>query len=248
MIRYQIQHITIPAGNGQVTEQTIELYRDMASVTGITIQPVDETENQLGQIEVADSVKPLIDAVPLHYWKTPYMFWVPVHTAAAGANLYIKKYADSITRDVNLLLTLMLRDKTKEPAKPFRYFYKRVEVSQMLTGGIWQSNLINIPTEYTYISGIWVTIRARKGNSVATLMKPVPLTLALYDITGMIRLDSVPVDLLYRDGAGYNHNRRFYPVNIKAGQSIKLELHAIKTTPDVYMDVIFLLSNDKIKL
>jgi hypothetical protein len=146
------------------------------------------------------------------------------------------------------MLTLLLDDTEDKHEKPFRYFYYRIQLPQLSAGTLYNSQLINLPTEYKYVSGMWVTIRPRKGDSPMGVIKPVNLAMAVYDITGMIKLDYVPVDLLYRDGGNYNHNKRFFPVNFNAGGSVSFSLKAFESIPQAYVDIVMLLSDKQIEL
>ena len=249
MIRYQTFKVTIPRGTNSVTEQQVELYRDMPTLSGIGVVLLNDASKQLVQLAIADRVKDLVDPIPVHFFKTPYTYYLPVHTEAGGNNLFIRRIAENATHsDTNLLVVCQLTDEEMKPAKPFRFFYHRLQVPQLSNGTVWKSPLVNLPTEYKYVSGMWVTVRMRKGGSIGGVLSPVALGLGIKDITGMPQLDTVPVDLLSRDGAGYNHNRRFYPVNFKAGGSINIELTAFGSVLESYVDVVMLLSNHKLEL
>lgn len=248
MIRYQTQMITIPAGSGSVSEDVMEMYRDMPSLTGIGVVALGHPDGEVASLAFADRVKDLADPVPVHFYKTPYTYWLPVHTEAAGNNLTIRKISDNVSRDLNVLVTLQLSDEEIKPAKPFRFFSKRLEPGSMSAGSIYRSGLVNLPTEFKYVSGMWVTVRIAKGGTPAGVIRPVDLLMSVHDITGMPKLDYVPVDLLYRDGAGYNQNRRFYPVNFNGGGSVYFELKTYGGLPESIVDVVLLMSDDKLKL
>jgi hypothetical protein len=248
MIRYQSQYITIPAGSGSVSETILEMYRDMPSLTGIAVTTLGDPAREVASLAFADRVKDLADPVPVHFYKTPYTYWLPVHTEAAGNNLTIRKISDNVQRDITLMVTLQLSDEKVKPAKPFRFFHKRLQPGQIEAGSIYRSELVNLPTEFKYVSGMWVSVREAKGGTPSGVLKPVDLMLSAHDITGMPKLDFVPVDLLYRDGAGYNHNRRFYPVNFNGGGSIYFELKTQGGLPETIIDIVLLMSDHKLKL
>ncbi len=243
MVRYQTVSVTLSAGTAAgITEQTVELLKNMTRCTGIAIVQYGSTVENV-KLEVSRNAGKVVQPVPFRFFlkSTNYKNFLPVEFPADDSVLYLKYiYDDGIVADFTFDIILQLTDEpvsVKLPDYCLQSFHLPVTASPV------ESDNYNLNSEYQHIKGIWVdTLLTKSGEytNADTIHQ-----LEIRTSSGELILDNTSVALFSKFGKPDNLSQ-FFPVDyIAAGRNIYFKTTQIGTfVSGYYLDIVLLLRNN----